>query len=401
MFHRTLHLAAAGALLFLMAPFSNAAELSDYEVNLDFEMSFTHNIAEARSESLQGAYTLTVDSDDEVYWIVDYSCGFNFFVTDEDPEETDDYDIVYEWESECDDESDLGWDYLISQGESYSGALSPSESWLEEDVNYWASFELYTIDGVQDFEPVWTEFSVEFDTLGDYFDDDDGHWGENYINALAQLGDVNGYSDGSFKPDQYISRAEVLVIALNALSDPYNDECEYDFDLEADYSRSFDDVGTSHWGFEYIEAAYGAGAISGYDDDTFRPDDLITRAEALSVILETYIACGDYNNLDGWYYEGYDRHAEVRDDTRTHYFSDYEEYGYEMASEENLSLGFSDVSESWKRFYVHFADIHGMAEGYTDDNGNRVFRPDNYVTRAEVAKWAWMMRVNPHGPHAF
>jgi hypothetical protein len=374
--------------------------LADYEVQMDFSMAYEENLAEGRSGGLRGTYTISTDSEDEVYWGPDYSCGYELLITDEDPS-GDNYEVVYESGGDC-TESTLGWEYLISQGEVYSGGISlGGQDFITDGAHYWYQFTLLTTDEVSavvDFEPVVGELTIEFDELDEPFTDVNGHWAENYINSLATLGDVSGYGDGTFRPNQNISRAEILVIALNALMDPYseNDSCAYDFDLEKNYSASYTDVASSHWAFPYIEAATEAGVLSGYSDDSFRPDQAVTRAEALSILLETYFACGDYHGIDD-YYPSYDRYSSDPVENDGEFWAAYLEQGYSVASEENLSLGFSDVSEDWQRFYVHFADLHNVADGYSDSE----FRPDLPVTRAETAKMAWKLRVDPHNPEPF
>lgn len=403
------HLFLSLFVLSIFPPVSLASDiesLADYDIEMDFSMSYEENLEEGISGSLRGTYVLSTDSDDEVYWSVDYNCGLDLLITDKNPLEESDYEVVYEMEREC-TPSSLGWEYLISQGEVYQGGLSiGGQDFIQDGAHYWYQFTLDTIDEVSDvveLETMVGDFTIEFDELDEPFSDVQNHWAENYINSLATLGDVSGYGDDTFRPDQNISRAEILVIALNALRDPYseNDSCTYDFDLEKDYSVSYTDVDDSHWGFSYIEAATEAGVITGYEDGTFKPDQAVTRAEALSILLETYFTCGDYHGIDDWY-PNYDRHTDEPVENDGMFWSAYLEQGYSVASEENLTLGFSDVTEDWQRFYIHFADLHGVADGYSNsETGLTEFRPNLPVTRAEIAKMAWKLRVDPHQPEPF
>ncbi|MFA6024092.1 MAG: S-layer homology domain-containing protein [Candidatus Gracilibacteria bacterium] len=399
-------LALSVILFFAFPTISLAADvdsLADYDVEMNFSMSYSEDLSEGVSGSLRGTYIISVDTEDEVYWNATYTCGYELILSEEDPLENDDYEVIYEGGSECDRSLGSG-DYLISQGESYNGGISlGGQDFIQDGAHYWYQFTLYTIDevaAVVDFETVVGDFTIEFDELDEPFTDVNGHWAENYINALATDEVVLGYTDGTYKPDQQTSRAEVLVMALKAIADPSseNDTCAYDFDLEQDYTATYTDLDSSHWGFTYIEAATEAGVVSGYGDGSFRPDQTVTRAEALSILLETYFACGDYYDIDDWY-DNYDRYSSDPVENDGEFWAAYLEQGYGVASEQNLALGFADVTEDWQRFYVHFADIHGVVNGYFE--GVTLFLPNNPITRAELAKMAWKLRVNPHNPEPF
>ncbi len=98
-----------------------------------------------------------------------------------------------------------------------------------------------------------------------------GHWAEANIRNLVELGAVSGYPDGSFKPDNTITRAEFATIMVKA------------FKLDSSTDRLFKDT-SSHWAKDYVSTAAVFGIVSGYDADTFRPDDLITR-EQMAVMI--------------------------------------------------------------------------------------------------------------------
>ncbi len=98
-----------------------------------------------------------------------------------------------------------------------------------------------------------------------------GHWAYEMINKLVGMGCISGYPDGTFKPDNAITRAEFTVVLVKA------------FGLENTGGPLFTDT-TGHWAKDYIETAASHGIVNGYDDGTFGPDDLITR-EQLAVML--------------------------------------------------------------------------------------------------------------------
>lgn len=104
------------------------------------------------------------------------------------------------------------------------------------------------------------------------FDDILSHWAKGYINAAASLTIVNGYEDGNFRPDENITRAEFAKIIAKLT--------EKDIPQK---STEFSDVET-HWAEAYIVILAEKGVITGYEDNTFRPDEPITRAEAVAII---------------------------------------------------------------------------------------------------------------------
>ena len=104
-------------------------------------------------------------------------------------------------------------------------------------------------------------------------DVNDGAWYEQYVNYLASIGVVTGYPDGSFKPDQAITRAEFVAIASKLYkADP---------DAAGDI---FSDLSSDHWACNEILSAYARGWVIGYPDGTFSPDSFITRAETAKII---------------------------------------------------------------------------------------------------------------------
>lgn len=101
------------------------------------------------------------------------------------------------------------------------------------------------------------------------------HWADGYISAATNKKIVNGYEDGSFRPDMSISRAEFAKIIAKMLGGTAkNDKAEFT-----------DAVG--HWAESYIALLTEKGIINGYTDGTFRPDMPITRAEAVAIINRT------------------------------------------------------------------------------------------------------------------
>lgn len=96
-------------------------------------------------------------------------------------------------------------------------------------------------------------------------------WSVKAIATLANGGYITGRSDGTFAPDANITRAEFATIAARFSGDAEG----------ADVSLS--DI-SGHWAKKYIEVCVANGWITGYKDGTFKPDQNITRAEAMAIV---------------------------------------------------------------------------------------------------------------------
>jgi S-layer homology domain len=104
-----------------------------------------------------------------------------------------------------------------------------------------------------------------------FFTDVSGtYWAKPFIERLSKEGVINGYSDGTFKPEQTVTRAQFAVILRNAFSES-----------PVRKSRAFKDVPAKHWAAAAIDKAYTTGFMSGYTDNTFKPDQKITKAQTL------------------------------------------------------------------------------------------------------------------------
>ena len=112
----------------------------------------------------------------------------------------------------------------------------------------------------------------EYLTTNNTFEDvNEGMWCNTAISTLARLGIVYGRTSTFFDPDASITRAEFAAICAR-----FDDS-----GIEAD--SSFTDI-SGHWAEDEIERAATLGWIRGYTDGTFRPNNLITRAEAMTMI---------------------------------------------------------------------------------------------------------------------
>lgn len=160
------------------------------------------------------------------------------------------------------------------------------------------------------------------------FNDIDGHWAKNKIEELVASGVVSGYPDGSFKPDDTVTRAEFATMLVKA------------FELAPQSGKVFADT-NGHWAEDYIATAAANGLVSGYDSGAFGPDDLITREQIAVMIVKA---------------------ARLT-----------------MTSEETTFTDNSAVS-GWAKVSVATMLKNGLMTGYPDNT----FQPRGSATRAEA-----------------
>ncbi len=166
-----------------------------------------------------------------------------------------------------------------------------------------------------------------------FFSDTNGHWAESYIGTLYDAEVVSGKTATTFEPNSNITRAELTKIALLAFGHSVNTSVK---------EHPFSDVPMNSWFAPYVEEAKTQGIIEGYPSGGFGPNDFITRAAALKIIIESA--------------------------------------GFAVIG--GIPI-FSDVpTDSWFTPYVTFANNNEVVGGYPDGT----FGPGRNITRAEVAK---------------
>ncbi|QJD85675.1 cadherin-like beta sandwich domain-containing protein [Cohnella herbarum] len=109
--------------------------------------------------------------------------------------------------------------------------------------------------------------------------DTKGHWAEPSIGALTAAGVIEGMGDGTFKPNQQISRAEISAILARLMI----------FD-ESIGNASFADT-TGNWARQWIELLAGADVVKGQGDNKFNPSAYATREQAVALILRMLAVC--------------------------------------------------------------------------------------------------------------
>lgn len=105
------------------------------------------------------------------------------------------------------------------------------------------------------------------------YKDTKGHFAAGYINALAEAGLTEGYPDGTFRPDNVVSRQEMAVLLARIAEPDYRGK-----------GGKYMDVDKSLWSFAEISALTEAGIMQGYADGTFRPHNPVTRGEMAVLI---------------------------------------------------------------------------------------------------------------------
>jgi hypothetical protein len=160
-------------------------------------------------------------------------------------------------------------------------------------------------------------------------------WASKAINQLYSLGYINGYLDGTFRPDNRITRAEFVSILNKAL----------DLSNSSSAVTAFSDVTPADWFYAAVENAAHAGIIKGYGN-LFKPDNEINREE-LATIMVNALA----------------KHDEAR-----------------VGMNEKTGFTDDDSISGWARGFVVVAAKTGLINGYPDNS----FKPQGSATRAEA-----------------
>ncbi|WP_162848558.1 S-layer homology domain-containing protein [Paenibacillus nanensis] len=108
------------------------------------------------------------------------------------------------------------------------------------------------------------------------FPDVEKHWAFASIETVNDLNMMQGYKNGFFGPQDDITRAQMAMIVYRWLNETGA--------LEEAGRAEYADLTSSHWAYEAIIAIWQSGIMTGYEDGTFRPEDKLTRAEAVKVL---------------------------------------------------------------------------------------------------------------------
>ena len=170
------------------------------------------------------------------------------------------------------------------------------------------------------------------------------------IEWMYEEGFVNGYRDGSFRPEACVNRAEFLKMLMLASGT----------NVEAYDNRTwFYDVDYNAWYVKYLNAAVAKGVVRGYSDGSFRPNTCVSRAEAIKM-------------------------------------ASVELFGNQLRNSANYQRPYDVYASSWYAPFVDFAlstNTVGRNHMRADGNGSTYFIPEGSMTRGEVAEMLYRMYV--------
>lgn len=215
----------------------------------------------------------------------------------------------------------------VVSGEDATFVITPDSGYRVADVlvdgKSVGAVRSYTFENVKANHTI----SVTFEE-GEQVIDPDETGVSDWLNTADHIVYLNGYMDGTFRPDDNMTRAEVAQMFYNLLNDK-----------DVAITVSFSDVASDAWYAEAVNTLASLGMITGVGDNKYEPDRSITRAEFTAIAMR---------------------------------FADLATGG------ENV---FSDVAEdAWYHDYVVGSIQYGWINGYSDGT----FRPENTITRAEV-----------------
>lgn len=249
---------------------------------------------------------LTVDETEGTF-----STLFHFDASASSDGETDSDDLKYRWDFNYTGENDILYDTSWS-------STSTKSTYFDQTGDLQIRVEVKDEDD---------EVSSAIVTVN-------LHWASEYMDYLKSKGVLRGYSGGDLAPNQNITRAELLKMAMEAA----------DWSISGHkYEGIFWDVDSTDWFDSYVEKGYGYGLIEGYSDGSFRPNQTITRAEAVTILIRAF----------------------------------------DLEPERSGGAVFEDVPlTAWYSDYVSTAHSLGLISGHEDG----LFHPDWNMTRGEASK---------------
>lgn len=243
------------------------------------------------------------------------------------------------------DENDLPWltadhiNYIIGYDD---GLVHPDWSVTRAEVAT-IFYRLLTADAR---EAMWNTERV-------YPDVSEEQWFYIAVSTLTNGGLLEGYPDGTFKPGQAITRAELATII-----------CRFDQKFgQLETTAAFDDT-KGHWAEEYINFAVGRGYVIGFPDGTFRPDEPINRASMVTMVNRLLRRAVDDEGLTQelinwpdnpagtWFYHEFIEAANYHAYTRSDREVEEQTYTYEEWTELLPTIDWKRHETEWIRVYA-------------------------------------------------
>jgi parallel beta-helix repeat protein len=233
-----------------------------------------------------------------------------------------------------------------------------------------------------------------------------GYWAEAFIRGLVEREVISGFPDGTFKPELSITRAQYAAVIAKAYSVPVKRE-----------NQGFVDVAANFWAAGAIAKAYQMGFLAGFPDRTFRPNQNLTRIQAIVSLVNGLELTGGNPNALGVYRDraqipSYATNAVATATQKrivvNHPQADQLEPMVDITRAEVAALiyqtlvsagqaraidspfivnadvsvpSFADIQQHWTSEFVRGLASQGMITGFEDGT----FRPDAKMSRAQYA----------------
>lgn len=196
---------------------------------------------------------------------------------------------------------DVRYDELVKSqsggGSGGGGGGAGGGSTVNPDVNFVVGDDVSVSDN--------GEVNIT-DNNKNYFKDTENHWACKSISNMYERGIVNGYGDGTFRPDSTVTRAEFVKMITNAVKLATTDIA----------GIGFSDVSDTAWYANCVKLAYANNIVQGHNG-MFRPLDNILRQDAAIIIYKTIVGCGI--KIDG--VKNFGDEADISDYAKTYVLS--------------------------------------------------------------------------------